>query len=1008
MKRFTTLLASVLTVSTGLLSAQLPYNSTEGITYPQQAQSMFNRNNYIGCLEQLKKYYNEQSVQNNSADLAFLEVASAMELNKPDAEELMNAYLKKYPQTSYKGRSLYLLGSYKINQGQYSEAIPLLEQAGDSWLSKAEKESCYYKLAFCFLQTGEIQAAKGLFQQLSQNSDVYEMGADYYLAYINYLQKDYDAALKGFMPLMNIPQYNEVVPFYVAQIYFINGKYEKAIEAAQRLSGNAAIDKESKAEMLRLIGESYYYMGNGSNAIKYLTEYVGLTNRPTRSAYYALGLADYEAGQFKQAIAALSKCTSQNDIYAQTAYYYLALSYLKTGDQNNARMAFEAASKMNFDQKIKEMAMYNYALTVYETAFSPFNESVKAFEAFLNAYPNSVYAEQASSYLVDVYMTTKNYTGALASIQQIAKPTAKILAAKQRILFYLGTEQVVSADFKKAITLFTEAIDLGNYNPEIKAEAFYWRGESYYRLENYSQAVSNFQRFLSDTKDRYSTIYALAQYNLGYAYFKMYDFAKARVAFERFVDLYKDRQSSVYADALNRLGDCQYYRREFNAAEKSYTAASQVKGFEDYALFQKATMQGIQRQPAQKIQTLSSLLNTYPKSEYVDDALLERGRAQISVDNYAGAIQDFQKLIKEFNTSSLAPVAAIQLSLAYRNIGDKEHALESYKYILKNFPGSDEAKVANADLKAMYQDLNRIDEYASYVNNLGGAFSFSVTEQDSLTYLAAEQAYLKGDNIQGEKSFVKYLQSFPEGAFVVDANYNLGVITMKTSSDVAERYFEKVVSFPNNKYTEDALAVLGDIYMGKNDHSKAYSTYKDLSLVASKKALQLKAKEGMMKSAAQMGQNEDVVLIANTILSESGLKPDLHNETLYMRAKALTALNQKDHARKDYEVLSKDTRSVYGAEAKYILAEENFNEGNMDKSEAILFDFIDQGTPHQYWLAKGFILLSDIYVNKKDDFQAKQYLLSLKNNYKANDELQKEISDRLQKIQAREQKQTRN
>ncbi|MGL5317618.1 MAG: tetratricopeptide repeat protein, partial [Bacteroidales bacterium] len=709
---------------------------------------------------------------------------------------------------------LYLQGSYKLNQKEYDEAIALFEEAGDSWMFASEQATCYYKLAYCFLETGKIKEAKGLYAQLSSDKQYY-MAADYYLAYISYLEKDYDKALKGFMPLINMPEYREVVPFYVAQIYFINGNYEKAIEHARKLSAVTNTNVESRAEMLRLIGESYYYMGNGSQAVTTLRQYTSLTQRPTRSAFYALGLSEYEAGDYRQAIQSLSKCTASQDIYAQTAYYYLALSYLKIQETGNARMAFEVASKMNFDQKVKEMAMYNYALTVYQTAFSPFNESVTAFEQFLNAYPNSVYADQASSYLVDVYMTTKNYLGALQSIQKIAKPGAKILGAKQRILFYLGTEQVVNADYPKAISLFTESIDLGSYNADIRAEACYWRGESYYRLENYPQAISNMQRFLNETSQRNQPIYALALYNLGYAYFKSFDFAKAKGAFERFAETSREKQSALYADALNRLGDCQYYRREFSAAERSYATASQSQGGSaDYAMFQKATMQGIQRQQALKIETLNQLLANYPKSEYVDDALLERGKASILMNNYAGGIRDFKRVISDFNTSNLAPTAAIQLSLAYRNTGEEENALESYRYILKNFPGSDEAKVANADLKSMYQDLNRIDEYARYVNSLGGAFTFSATEQDSLTYLAAEQTYLKGDNIKGEQSFIKYLQSFPEGAFILDANFNLGMITLRTSKEVAERYFTKVISFPNNKYTEDALFELGTIHLG--------------------------------------------------------------------------------------------------------------------------------------------------------------------------------------------------
>ena len=103
-------------------------------------------------------------------------------------------------------------------------------------------------------------------------------------------------------------------------------------------------------------------------------------------------------------------------------------------------MAFEAAATSSFDKQIKEVAMYNYALLIHETAFTGFGESVTIFEDFLNDFPNSQYADKVNDYLVEVYLTTKNYEAALKSINKIKHPSTKILEAKQDILFQLGTQ----------------------------------------------------------------------------------------------------------------------------------------------------------------------------------------------------------------------------------------------------------------------------------------------------------------------------------------------------------------------------------------------------------------------------------------------------------------------------------------------------------------------------------------------------------------------------------------
>ena len=42
---------------------------------------------------------------------------------------------------------------------------------------------------------------------------------------------------------------------------------------------------------------------------------------------------------------------------------------------------------------------------------------------------------------------------------------------------------------------------------------------------------------------------------------------------------------------------------------------------------------------------------------------------------------------------------------------------------------------------------------------------------------------------------------------------------------------------------------------------------------------------------------------------------------------------------------------------------------------------IEANPPHDYWLARGFILLSDLLRRKGDTFEADEYLKSLKRNY---------------------------
>ena len=61
-------------------------------------------------------------------------------------------------------------------------------------------------------------------------------------------------------------------------------------------------------------------------------------------------------------------------------------------------------------------------------------------------------------------------------------------------------------------------------------------------------------------------------------------------------------------------------------------------------------------------------------------------------------------------------------------------------------------------------------------------------------------------------------------------------------------------------------------------------------------------------------------------------------------------------------------------------------------------EFAKNGTPHQYWLARGFILWADIYIRKGDPVQARVYLNSLQKNYQGDDNITEMIESRLAKL----------
>lgn len=997
MKRI--LIPLCLVVGSHMASGQRSYQFDAPNRLFVEGKELFSLKNYSGCIDKLEAYKQHSTDADLIQEADYMLVYSAYEQGRPNAVELLKDYLDVYPASRHADEVNFLIGSAHFGQGEYQKAIFWFNESNIDMLSPEQQEAYCFRLAYSLLQIGDMEKARGYFARIEQIGTKYREASTYYVAYIDYATGKYNNALVEFTRLKDLPDYKERSLYYITQIYFIQNKYEKVISEGKELLASYP-DSENNSEVYRIMGNAYYHLGNEDQAINMLSKYVSSTDSPLRGDLYILGVCYYNKGNYSSAVNALGRTVRENDALSQNAYLYLGQSYLKLKDKNNARMAFEAAATSSFDKQVKEAAMYNYALLIHETAFTGFGESVTIFEDFLNDFPNSKYADKVNDYLVEVYLTTKNYQAALNSIDKIKHPSTKILEAKQDILFQLGTQAFTNMELDKAVDLFSRAISLGAYNLESRNDAYFWRGESYYRQGEYNKAISDYRTYLNNTRQRNTDMYALAHYNLGYSYFKLKEYGEALNRFRQYVNLESNQQTPAYADAYNRIGDCLFHNRQFAMAEENYTRAAQLQpSAGDYSVYQKGFLLGLQKDYKGKISVMDRLIREFPESQYVDDALFEKGRSYVLLDNNQAAAASFEQLMRDFPQSSLARKAGVQLGLIYFNDNQPEKAADAYKSVISNYPGSEEAKVALQDLKSVYIELNDINSFAAYANSLGGNVRFEVSEQDSLTYLAAEKLFMRGDNEGARRSLTNYLQTFPQGAFSSNANFYLASIAFaKKDLEEAERLFSLVLESGDTKFREESWARKAEIEYLDKDYAAAMESFKHLQAVAENPENKEAAKLGLMRCAELIGQPQEALLAANDLLKEPKLSPEIMSEARYVRAKAYISLKQENKALADLKEISKDTRTIHGAEAKYLLAQLYYDNKDDKNAETVLMNFIENGTPHQYWLARGFILLADIYIRQGDDFQARQYLTSLQNNYKGDDEIAAMIEDRLGKL----------
>ncbi len=933
---------------------------------------------------------------------SFIKAASSFRLNKSDAAQQLRDFVDECPLSTDISRAFLYMGIIQVNQGKYSTAAELLQRCDANTLSETDAEDYCYALANTKLKTGNTPGADTLFTVLIGQGGRYVSEATYYLAYINYLEGDYDEALKGFNKINGQARYRQSVPFFIMQIYFNQSRYKDVLTMTGNLKKDE-LDDVHQAELLRLQGAASYELADHHSSKVFYTDYTAKTTDIPAEDAYRIGMLYFMDKDYEHATDYLSIATINDDAVAQNATYHLGICYLQMNQDDMARMSFERASLSDYDMNTKEDALFNYALLCYKTSFSPFNEQVNAFERIIQEFPESKYSDQIYSYLSDAFLSTKNYEAAVNFIDRVKKPSERLLNTRSKLLFLLGTDKFDNGNYQQAIDKFTASITQATALKTSAVESYFWRGEALYRLGRLDEAKSDFSKFLSSKLSSKMNAWPLAHYNLAYCYFNSAEYDDALVWFNKYAAMGSIREDATYPDALNRIGDCYFHQRNYEQACSYYQKTDQLTpSGNDYAVYQQAFCLGLQKKYQEKASLMNDLVKRFPESQLTDDAIYEEGQAYVALEKPEKAINSFDALIEKYPNSPLSRKAAIQKGLLHYQMKHNDQAIIAYKKVISNYPGSTEATTALNDLKSIYVAINDVQGYVDYVASLGGSYAIKAEEQDSLLYTAAERLMMDDKQTEATQAFKNYLQKYPQGHYAAEANYYCGSLLNNLGfADEAETYLKAIVHQTGNKYVCPSLVILSENAYKSGMYAKALEYYRSLSSLTNDRTVRIGAKSGVMRCLSQLGQTETLVSASQELLQEKNLSPELQREARYNRAMSLLQLDRGDEAVKDLGTLSKESQTAYGAEARYRLAQYRFDQGETEKATSLAQSFLHDGTGHSYWLARTFLLLSDIYVSQNDMFQAKQYLQSLKENYTADDDIAASIESRLQAIEKR-------
>ena len=994
-KCFITLL---LAVSTCSLIAQPTHSVTDPEKRYKDVKELFVKEQYAlayPLVKELKGMYPDNTISDHSYlndDISYYYIACELKLMQSVGEEDAMQYIHDINNAPRKQLMSFHLAHYYFLKDDFAKAIEYFDMAGYENLSNDQIADAKFEKAYAHFNLKQFEQAKPLFNEIHQlPSNKYYIPANYYYGFISYADRQYAEALKAFRLVETDERYQGVVPYYIAEIYYFQGKKEEAMRYGESILAKGGVVYYEK-QLKLLTGQLYFEKKEYQKALPLLRDYVAGTDKVSREVLYELSFCYYKANNTEKAIEGFKQLSNERDSMGQNSMYLLGDLYLRTNDKAGARNAFQYSAYNSSNSLQQQVSQFNYAKLSYELGYQDI--ALNEMKQYLKTYPGSEYETEAKEILVNLLANTSNFNDGLELYTSLSQPTPAMQKVYPRLLYgraieYINDQQPVAAD-----ELLSKVL-LNSQSGSLLPYANFWKGEIAYRQQRYDDAIRYLNVYLqSNAPAQGEANQAAARYNAGYSWFQKEQFKNALAQFEAVAKSVTAASGMMEQDAFARSADCYYMLKDFTKANSLYESIiNNALPQSDYALYQKAMIAGV-KNSAEKIRILNSLSRQYPKSNLLQEAEMEVALTYIADEKFADAVPYLNKLIASDETAGLKPKAYLKLGLAYYNSNDNKNALTAYQQLIRNYPQSPESAEALGIIKDIYVEDGKPDEYVDLMRKNG--INVSVSEADSLSYTAALMKYEANDCTAAITGFNNYLARYNNGAYTINANFMLGECYQKNKDWAnAVKSYEYVNSRGVSRYFEKATLELARInYFELKDYNNSKKYFESLRINASGQENQLEALRGLVRSYYLLRDYGVANEAARELLTKKGISTDDRSVGFLVLGKSQQVNGDCTAAIASFKSAAAINKAGWGAEARYEQANCQFTLNNLTAAEKAAMSVIKETGSYDLWVTRSYILLGDIFMKQKDYFNAKATYESVAKN-STNPALKQEAQQKL-------------
>jgi tetratricopeptide (TPR) repeat protein len=889
-------------------------------------------------------------------------------LDKANAGVNANNWIQNSNNRIFKSKISYALGIYYFKHKMDEASLNAFSGVSIDDLDNPEIVKMKFIQGYLYFKVGNWAKAESLLNAVRQvkNNEQYT-DANYYSGFLALEKKEFASALSFFQIASQNEAYSKLTPFYISQLYYFLGDYDKAMQQCENALNNKGQFYEIKLK--QLMGHLLFEKKQYAKALPYLSDYVAVQKKVEPQDLYQLSFCYFQSQNWSKAIPGFKQLASEEDSLGQNSMYLLATSYLKIDDKNGAKNAFLICSSKSQNLSQKEISLFNYGKLCVE--LKEYSNGVYALDKFMTTYPKSLNKEEAKSLWITALTFSNNYIQALQAFESVEKPTTELLKIYPNILYGRATLYINEGEVEKAASLLLQVVNTP-YNAKVLPNAQFWLGELSYKLGRIDIAIEYLEKFLTDPIELGEVSQRHAKYTLGYCYLKKGDYTKAISLFTYVANYNHANMIELYQqDAYLRLSDCQMMTKQFKTAIQSYQNVIDWKwGTMDYATLQKAIILGGLGQANEKIKILKDFNNQFRNSSYLNDANMELAETYTNQENFEAAIEPLSKVLIDKKATSYYPQAYYKLGIVYFNLNKNEAALQNFRELYTAYPNAIESENSIEFIRNIYIEDQKPELFVQFMNEFGKPLA--INEQDSLTYRASIIKYEQKKYDEAAVGFKKYLFTFPNGEYKIEANNLVGEIAYaKQAFDSAVIYFANVADEAPNKYAERASLIASRLYyfnFKKYDQADKY--FKILSKIATQQENKNEALKGILRCEYKNENWDSCAMVASVILKDKSASPDdilIANMALYHQS---ILLKDTSNAIQMLTKVIKSNSTLITAEAHYMLAKLYLDQQQLTLAEKTAFDVIKKHAAYELWVTKSYLLLGDIYVAQKDNFNA--------------------------------------